>query len=113
MFEECWKPIPEFNTWVGVFGTPEFRAQDRQARALCSELKLTIKDPPWLRHLEADRLYQCIQSRQRATTRPYQFQPAAVNEFFWDKTKLADRIHQLLEEELIENVKENTFQLKR
>jgi hypothetical protein len=113
MLDDAFVPIPEFNTWIGTFDTPEIRQQERQARALCEELKLTLKYPAWFRYLEADRAYQVIQSRQRATTQPYRFAPSAINEFIWDKAKLNDRVSDLLQEGLIEKVEGDRYRLRR
>jgi hypothetical protein len=111
MLDEAFKPIPEFNTWIGTFGTPELREQDKQARALCDELKLDLKYPAWLRYLEADRAYQTIRNRQQAMKGPFHFTPSGLNEFYWSPPKLNDRLQKLLDDGLIEKLDEKTFRL--
>ncbi len=115
MLDTAFQPIPEFNTWVGTFGTPEFRAQDRQARALCDELKLTLKEPAWLRYLEADRLYQVAENRYESVSDilSIDFTPASLNEFHWSGPKLNDSVRLLQDDGLIEPVRENVYRLKR
>ena len=113
MLDEAFKPIPEFDTWVGTFGTPELREQDKQARALCNELKLTLKYPAWLRYLEADRAYQTIRNRQQAMKATFQFTPSGLNEFFWDPAKMNDRLQKLLDDGLIGRADEKTLRLRR
>ena len=111
MFDQAWLPIPEFDTWIGTFGIPEVREQDRQGRALCEDLKLTLEDPPWLRYLETNRAYELIQNRQRGRSQPYQFAPSVIRDFHWSPAKLNDRAAKLAEDGLIEQVGENLYQL--
>jgi hypothetical protein len=113
VLDRSFQPIPEFNTWVGTLGTPELRAQERLLREVCDELNLKVKYPPGFRYLEADRLLQWFQSRQRATKKVFLFNPEASNEFFWGKPKLYDRLQKLVEDGVVQKVGSTAYRLKQ
>ena len=112
MLDDALQPIPEFNTWVGVFGTPETRAQDRQLRAVCDDLQLAVKYPAALRYREADRVYQLIESRRPSANEPFLFTRASIQEFFWDDAKLQDRLQKLIDDGLIEKTGDADYRLR-
>ncbi len=61
----AWRPIPEYNTWVGTFGQPETRMQEILVVKLAEELGVTVDLPGWWRELEVQRLLEKIQNMQR------------------------------------------------
>ena len=112
MFDEAFVPVPEYNTWIGTFGTPETREQDKLARALCKELNLTMREPAGLRHLESDRLLQVARNRFRNAASDEPLPLSSLNEFFWSPAKTADRLAKLIDDGVLEKVGSDRFRLR-
>lgn len=112
LLDETWQPIPQYDTWIGVFDTKEVREQKRVVSELAETFGLEIHDPPWLRQLELDRVLQGLRTRQRATRDPYRFTAqTATAEYFWPEAFCRARFQQLVQEGLITAVDENLYQL--
>ncbi|MEW5977344.1 MAG: hypothetical protein AB1898_16255 [Acidobacteriota bacterium] len=108
----AWKPIPEYDTWVGTFGQIEQRMQDQLLRQLAEELKLSISDPGWLRDQEAQRLLQKLQNMQRSRRGEWQFKKdRQLNEFRWPQAKMEDRFGKLVTDGWIEQTGVETYRL--
>jgi hypothetical protein len=108
----AWKPIPEYDTWVGTFGQIEQRMQDKLLRQLAEEFKLSISDPGWLRDQEAQRLLQKLQNMQRARRGEWHFkEDRQLNEFYWPQAKLEDRFGKLIADGWIEKTGAETYRL--
>src|SRR5690606_13775999 len=99
-----WKPIPDYDTWIGTFGQPEERMQDRMLRKAAEDAGVTIEEPAWLRFRDAGRMLQKIQFAQRAQTAEFHFTAKQMNEFFWHPDRLSARFDQLIRDGAIENV---------
>jgi hypothetical protein len=112
MLVKAWQPIPEYNTWVGVFGNQELRAQKKLVDELAKELHLTVHDPAWLVNQEADRVLQCLQRLQARAVGPKVFSlREAVTEFFWSPDRSADRVEQLVARGVLERVGKDGLRL--
>lgn len=113
MLDEVWKPVPEYNTWIGVFGTKELREQKRIVREIAGEYGLVVNDPAWLRELEADRVFQQLKTWQRTSRAPYIFDAVVpTREFFWPEDNRADRFNLLVERGLVVDNGDGRFRLK-
>ena len=101
---KAWKPIPEYNTWVGTFGQTEGRMQEILLRKLANEAGVCLTEPAWLRARDVDRLLQKIQNEQRSQRGEFLFKISQLNEFFWTKEKLDDRFEKLIADGWVEKV---------
>jgi hypothetical protein len=111
---EAWKPVPEYNTWIGTFGQIEARVQETMIRQLAKDLDIKIIPPGWLVHRDADRFLQKIQNVQRRSAKPVQFKPddaVGKSEFYWPPEKIKESIDFLLSAGSIEKIADNTYQL--
>jgi hypothetical protein len=63
--EAIWRPVPEYNTWIGTGGTVEMAAQYRQLRKAENAYGITIPDPDWLTARNAKRLLESLEQRQK------------------------------------------------
>ena len=114
MLTEAWKPVPEFDTWIGMYGQIECRMQYKMVHQLADELKIKIEDPVWLRTVEANRLLDLLKLYQRKFSVPpcwFNFKISSWNEFAWPEGKLRDRMQKLLDEKLVEKKDEGTYRL--
>ena len=112
MLSKAWQPIPEYNTWVGTFGTPELRAQKQMVSQLAKELKLKVRDPAWLVFQEADRVLQHLQRLQGQAVGPKVFRlREATGQFFWSPERAADRVESLVAEGVLERAGTDGFRL--
>jgi hypothetical protein len=107
----AWKPVPEYNTWIGTFGQIERRRQDILLRRLAEEFGLAVSDPGWLRSEEANRLLQKLQNMQRTRPSEWQFKKTQVNEFHWPAPKLEDRLKKLINDGWVEIVDQDSYRL--
>ncbi|MFN0166994.1 MAG: glycoside hydrolase family 20 zincin-like fold domain-containing protein [Bryobacteraceae bacterium] len=99
-----WKPIPEYDTWVGTFGLPENRHQERQVRKLAADAGVSVAVPGWVRFRDADRKAQSLQNRQGRQSEEYRFRADQLREFFWPPEKQRDTVDLLLQMGVIEKV---------
>jgi hypothetical protein len=111
MLRDAWQPVPEFSTWVGTFGLWEVREQKKTVHALRQEYGLGAPDPPWFRHLEADRLLQTLRSYQRRQASPVEVSAAGNVEFYWPEGYLPDRVELLHSLGLLVKVGDDRYQL--
>jgi len=109
--EKAWRPIPEYNTWVGTFGQPERRMQEVQLLKLAEEQGVKVSAPGWLRAEDANRLLQKLQNMQRARRGEWRFKSSEVNEFYWPAGKLNDCLAKLVAEGWVEKVGEDAHRL--
>jgi hypothetical protein len=112
--QEAWKPVREYNTWVGTFGILEEATQEKMFLGLCKELDVGVGVPGWVRWRDANRLLQVLQSRQRGRPSPYTFKPDAYilwASFNWTKEKSFDRFQLLLQNGCLEKAGNDTYQL--
>ena len=114
MLVDAWKPVPEFNTWIGVFGQIECQMQYKMVHQLADELKIEIADPPTLRYMEADRLLDSLKLSQRGVpTPPYWFNIdlSSGNAFGWPEPRLRDRMQKLLDDKVVEKRDASSYRL--
>lgn len=112
MLDQIWKPVPEYNTWIGVFDTKEVREQKKTVRQLAGEYGLVVNDPAWLRDLETDRVLQQLRTWQQTSREPYTFDSMTpTREFFWPEDNRRDRFNQLVERGLVIPAGGDRFQL--
>ncbi|HMI03412.1 MAG TPA: hypothetical protein VK541_13065 [Pedobacter sp.] len=127
MIVKAWNPIPEYNTWIGTWGQPEARTQEKLFSDLAKELDIAVAAPAWTRWRDANRQLQGFQKVQRAHRTPWKFKsdplevykwpPAADDEravwreFHWTPQKGADRLKLLLENGYLEKAGEHMYQL--
>ena len=62
---EAWQPIPEYSTWIGTFGLPEARMQEKMIEKIGKDLEIVVKPPAWMLYRDANRYLQRIQHIQR------------------------------------------------
>jgi len=101
MLTRAWQPVPEFTTWVGVFGNQELRAQKAAVAQVASELGLTVPEPAALRYVEADRLLQLLRRQQEGSAEPIAFGPTTAGDFYWPEALLRDRFQKLVGDRLV------------
>jgi len=108
---KAWKPIPEYNTWVGVFGQTERRMQEIQLRRFAKEVGVKLVEPTWLRSEDAGRLLEKIQNVQREQRGEVDFKVSDLNEFMWTNEKLNNRFQKLVADGWVAKVGEDTYRL--
>ena len=102
MLQEAWQPIPEYDTWVGVFGTPEFRMQRQTVLNLKKQYDIDVIDPPHLVHKEANRLLQQARNFQSANSHRVEFEPlSTAGQFFWPQEVAQERFQRLIDLKLL------------
>jgi hypothetical protein len=106
-----WQPIPDYDTWIGTFGQPEERLQNKMILKVADEAGLKVEEPAWLRARDASRLLQKIQFMQRAQRNELVFKSRPLNEFFWPVPRFQARLEQLLRDGSIEKVGEDAYRL--
>lgn len=127
MVVKAWNPIPEYNTWIGTWGQPEARTQEKLFTDLTKELGLSVNEPGWVRWRDASRQLQGFQKVQRAHSTAWKFRSdpleeykwppsadddrAVWREFHWTPQKGADRLKLLVDNGYMEKVGENMYQL--
>ena len=111
MAKSAWKPVPEFNTWIGTFGQTEAAQQEIILQKLAKDLAIEIKPPGWLRARDASRLLQCLQKKQRSSTTVWQFHPREIAQFHWTVEKLTDRVQKLVDDGCVEKTGQDVYQL--
>lgn len=112
MLVDAWQPVPEYNTWVGTFGSQELREQKMTVAALCGEYGLSVSDPAALRYVEADRLLQAIRSVQGGMSVSYVFSALqAAREFHWPEAGAKDRFAKLLSDGVVTRVGDDNYRL--
>ena len=111
MARTAWKPVPEFNTWIGTFGQAEALQQEIILQKLAKELAIEIEPPEWLRARDADRLWLCLQKKQRSSPTVWQFHPREITQFHWTVEKLTDRVERLAEDGCVKKAGEDVYQL--
>ena len=111
---EAWKPIPEYNTWVGTFGQAEARVQEAMMRQLAKDIAIKITPPRWLVHRDADRFLQRIQTLQRRSAQPVRFKfddAIGRGEFYWSLDKIQETIDALVATGSLIKFEDSTYQL--
>lgn len=106
-----WKPIPEYNTWVGTFGQIERRMQEILVLQAAKDANIEVKAPEWLQTEDAHRLLEKIQNVQLGTRGEWRFKTKDVNEFWWPEDKLQDRLNRLITEGWVEKLPDDTYRL--
>jgi hypothetical protein len=65
---EAWKPVPDFDTWIGVYGQTESWRQEKLIRRFCKEAGIDPPLPPkWKISRDAFRALQKIENHQRVS----------------------------------------------
>jgi len=111
---QAWRPIPEYNTWVGSFGQIERRMQEIKLREAAATAGIKLTPPDWLRHEEADRLLQAIQQAQSQEQAEWRFRIEDVRGFLWVgkfKDKIDEGLQTLIADGRVEKVGEDTYRL--
>lgn len=108
---QAWKPVPEYDTWIGTFGQIERREQEIQLRNLAKEAGVSVTEPAWLRSLDAGRLLQKIQNLQHMQPTERRIKATELNEFRWTKDKLSNRFEKLIADGWLEKVGDDTYRL--
>ncbi len=111
LLEAAWRPIPEFDTWIGTFGQPEARMQEIIVVKMCEELGIQVSAPSWWQEVEVARLLQKIQNMQRRQREVFTFSPRSVNEFQWNPAKMQKRLDTLVERGAVSETGDNAYQL--
>jgi len=114
LMDEAWTPIPEYSTWVGVFGQIERRMQEIMLRKAAAAAGIKLTPPDWLRHEEAGRLLQAIQMGQRQWDGEWRFKIRDINSFLWPsdaKYKIEEGLQTLIADGRIEKLGEDTYHL--
>jgi hypothetical protein len=115
--QEAWQPVPDYNTWIGVWGQPEAIAQEKLLMELTREVGIEVKTPGWMRFRDAERLLQAIQSRQRFAATPWKFKSAnggflgSGDFMLWPVEKFRDRLQLLVDNGVVEETGDGTCQL--
>jgi len=115
--QAVWQPVPDYNTWIGVWGQPEAIMQEKMVVELARELGIEVKTPGWMRFRDADRLLQAIQSRQRFSAIPWKFKSnggwllSGSAFMLWPLDKFRDRLQLLVENGVVEKIDNNDYQL--
>lgn len=106
-----WKPIREFDTWIGTFGTPEARLQEISIQKLAQQAGVSVAEPGWVLARDSDRVLQKVQNMQRSRRGEFHFDTRAVNEFFWPPEKMQRRIEKLVADGSIQKLGPDTYRL--
>ncbi len=110
--EEAWKPIPEFRTWIGTFGTKETREQLKTIVILEKELGIKVEAPELLREAQKLRILDMIRTSQRLRTTRLTVSRNEVNsQYFWPDKIYQARFDELIGEGLLEEVSPGRFSL--
>ena len=99
MARKAWQPIPDYNTWIGVFGQPEATMQEKMMLQLAKDYQLEIERPGWLLFREAHRFLQRIQYLQQSASAPFLFRSNDMNikgEFNWSDAKMKECLDLLI-----------------
>lgn len=97
MLEDAWKPIPEFNTWVGTFGSKELIEQKKTVHAMREKYGLDVKDPEWFRTAEAMKALEMFRRKQQSHASPMTYAPKDLSGWFWPEPDRQDRIDKLVD----------------
>jgi hypothetical protein len=111
---DAWKPVPDYNTWIGTFGQAESRVQETMMRQLAKDIGIKITPPGWMMHRDADRFLQKIQKYQMRSATAVQFKAndaIGKSEFYWPVEKVNECITLLLNVGSIEKVADDTYRL--
>lgn len=111
---EAWKPIPEYNTWIGTFGQAEARVQEAMMRQLAKDIDIKITPPAWMVHRDADRYLQRIQTLQRRSAKSIKFKAddnVGKGEFYWPVEKIQECIDVLVETGSLKRFEDKTYEL--
>jgi hypothetical protein len=115
MINEAWKPVPDYNTWIGSFGQPEETMQQKMINKLADDLKLNIQMPGTLRYRNANRYLQRVRNLQRKYNVPFRFniEGSGVNggEFMWPASQVKDYTELLMMQGVFQKVSVNSYQL--
>jgi hypothetical protein len=92
MMESIWKPVPEYDTWIGMGSTIELNAQMRLIHKIEQEYGITVKDPAGLVARDADRIAETLGHRQAYSATPllWKIDPQHPGSS-WDDDQLIDR----------------------
>jgi hypothetical protein len=109
---EAWQPIPEFNTWIGVYGQVEARWQEQMIREFCAGAGLEPTVPKWKIWKDSERALEKIQSEQRvmATQRVFRARSIA-GEFSVDPAYAQTLVRELISHGWIEPVASDQYRL--
>jgi hypothetical protein len=112
---EAWKPIPDYNTWIGSFGQPEENMQEKIISKLSKDFQVEVKMPGWLRYRNANRYLQRIQNLQRKQHDPFRFNAEGSSvkggEFIWPQDQVKDYTDFLYNTGLLQKGADNNYQL--
>jgi hypothetical protein len=115
--QAAWQPVPDYNTWVGVWGQPEAIMQEKILGEFARELGLEVTTPGWMRFRDAERLLQAIQGQQRLSARPWKCQSyggwllSGGAFMLWPMEKFRDRLQLLVENDVVEKTGDGSYQL--
>jgi hypothetical protein len=117
LVQAAWQPVPDYNTWIGVWGQLEAVTQEEIVEQLCEELGIAVPAPGPLRFREAERLVQAIQNRQRFSASPWRFGGdgkilrSGSGFMLWPERKFRDRLSLLIESGAVEKTEKGLYQL--
>ena len=115
MVTAAWKPVPEYNTWIGSFGQPEAMMQESMIERVAKDYGLQINEPGWMQFRNADRYLQRIQNVQRTYPKAFHFNTDGSGvrngEFTWSREKATVYMTILIRNGLVEKLNEDTYQL--
>jgi hypothetical protein len=92
MMREIWRPVPEYNTWIGMGGTIELNAQVRAIQKIEQDFGIVVKDPDALIQRDADRIAETLGRRQAYSPTPllWKIDPNGRGSS-WDSDHLIDQ----------------------
>jgi hypothetical protein len=109
--QAAWRPVPEYNTWIGIWGQPEALEQEKMLGKLAHELGLALKAPGWVRFRDAGRLLETIQNRQRFSATPSEFKLAEGGSLRWSVEKTRDLMQLLADNGEVEKAADGGYRL--
>lgn len=111
---KAWKPIPEYDTWIGIFGQIERRRQESMLRTAAATAGIKLVSPEWLDQENAHRLLLALQTKQSQGTAEWCFKMDDVMSFLWAndaKYKIEDSLQILIAQGWVEKVTEESYRL--
>ena len=110
---EVWKPIPEFDTWIGVNGQAEAWRQEKMIRSFCEELGIDPPVPTWKISRDRYRVLQKLQSEQRVYPEPRIVTAASIPRGSFNREYAKRLLEQLVAEGQLQRVGPERYQLVR
>ena len=109
---EIWKPIPEFNTWIGTYGQGEAWRQETVVRQFCKEAGIKPPTPRWKVVRDCHRALEKLEGEQRVRPEAVEIKADSVAaEFSLQPDYAQDIMDQLTSDGWLEKSGENQYRL--